>query len=197
MNNLTSLNFPIKQTSAITLGFVSLSAVLGTLLWFGITRLQSRVHKAHGSITERLDLIDTTTELQSTATSLAEQIRWLQTDTLAMRAKFPVTAEESEFLKQLSEAAVACGVSVNDFRPGGIVNLTNGKILELKIRGAAPYASLCRWLAGLSELPRVVQLSQLSVTGPLTPDGDCTIDIQLDLVFGIDTAKLTSSQVES
>lgn len=195
MSNMTRLVPYIKQTSAMALGFVGVSAALGALMWFGITNLQARVSQAQAAVSERLNLIETTTELQITAESLEEQVRLQQADILTMRAKFPTTADESKFLEQLSETAVATGVSISDFRPGGISNQSACKMLELKIRGTAPYAGLCRWLASLSKLPRVVRLSQLSVSGPVTPDGNCTIDIQLNLVFGIDAMKLTSSKV--
>lgn len=197
MSNLTSLVSHFKQTSAIALAFVSISAVFGTLLWFGNTKLQSRVCEAQADIGERINLIETTADLQITAKTLDEQVRSLQANIQSMRAKFPSTADESEFLQQLSETAEATGVYMSDFRPGGISSLSTCKMLELKIRGTAPYPSLCRWLAGLSHLPRVVQLSQLSVCGPVTPEGSCTIDIQLNLIFGIDLTKLPSSKVES
>ncbi len=196
MNNLIRLVSSFKRTLAMTLGFVGMSATLATLLWLGITHLQSRVSQAQDSISERLNLIETATELQITADSLEEQVRLQQTNMLNLRAKFPNTADEAEFLQQLSEMAVATGVSIGDFRPGGISKLTSCKTLELKIRGTAPYASLCRWLAGLSELPRVVRLSQLSVCGPVTPHGDCTIDIQLNLVFGIDATQLIAGKAK-
>jgi Tfp pilus assembly protein PilO len=194
--------FPIifqrfDRTSVISLIFVAISATLGVAIWFGIVSLQRMLSEAQGSVDERLALLEHQLELQSNAESLADQLRSLQETIQSMRSKLPETAEESEFLNQLSEMAVATGVSISDYRPGGVSNRGDCKSLELKVRGTAPYASLCCWLASLKDLPRVVRLSQLTVSGPSTPGGACAIDIQLDLVFGLDATKQNLSKVKS
>ena len=197
MMSLPVLFRRFDRGSVMSLCFLGISAALGIALWFGIAGLQSMLNDAQRSVDESLALLEQQSEYQSSTGALVNQLRSLQERFQSLRTKLPETAEESEFLNQLSEMAVATGVTISDFRPGGVSKRTDCKSLELKVRGTASYASLCRWLARLTDLPRVVRVSQLSVSGPSTQGGDCAIDIQLDLVFGIDTTKQSLSKVKS
>ncbi len=132
-----------------------------------------------------LEVIANADEDRARYRHLSEQIEAEQRSIAMLHSKLPQVAEESQFLKQLSELSSSAGVTLNDFRPGSPVLKADCKELTLQIRGVGPYAGWCRLLAGLKEIPRMVRVSQLTIAAPSQAGGDCTGDLQLHLLFGV------------
>ena len=55
--------------------------------------------------------------------------------------------------------------------------------------------NLCRWLAGVEQLPRMSRVSQLTVSAPRLANEACTLDCQLNLLFGLVQKVATSETV--
>lgn len=101
----------------------------------------------------------------------------------AALARVPKFALESEFLRDVSQAAAEAGLTLRDYRPGRVAELDRCSTMELQLRAEGTYDSLCRFVAALPNLPRVCKVAQFSVTGPGEARGLCGLDLQLELVF--------------
>lgn len=181
---------------AIHLIFAAVSLGLGFAGWLSIVGLKHQIFKLECRNAESQLLLNNASDVQANAKRLKEKIINLEQAMQAVRAKSPTAPEEMRFLQQLSELAHANKVTFSDFRPGGVVNHPDFKQIELSLRGQGPYAGLCRWLAGLQDLPRMVHVSHLTIVAPSTNNGDCTVDLQLHLVFGLTPERQLAGMVQ-
>jgi Tfp pilus assembly protein PilO len=118
-------------------------------------------------------------------TSLQVEQAAVTAEVEGLRAKLPEAAEESTFLHQLSELAAEHQIVMSEFRPGSVVRCEDHKEMELRLRCSGEYSNLCRWLAGVEQLPRMSRVSQLIVNAPRLANEACTLDCQLNLLFGL------------
>lgn len=77
--------------------------------------------------------------------------------------RIPETAQESEFLAQLSQLAKDTGLTILEFRPGKITDRTTHRELEISLSAHGGYHSLCELLAGLEKLPRLCRVTSLTI----------------------------------
>lgn len=181
----------------LRLGFAGATTALVIVTWLGILLIQREIVEVKCQASEHTSLLEQATALQASSHTFNERILSLQQDIQSLRARLPNEAEETQFLQQLSEKATLAGVSLGDFYPGNISKRASCTELELRVGGAGTYVALARWLQSLSEVPRMFRLSEISISAPVTPHGDCTINIRIDLLFGISQEQLTASTVNS
>ena len=113
----------------------------------------------------------------------------IDAEVAGLLAKLPEREDEGTFLQQLSDLAARHDVSLSEFRPGGRVQLDDHREIELRLKCSGKYSDLCHWLAGVQQLPRMSRVSQLTVNAPRTANGDCSLDCQLNLLFGLKPEK--------
>jgi Tfp pilus assembly protein PilO len=77
--------------------------------------------------------------------------------------RIPETAQESEFLAQVSRLAKDSDLTLQEFRPGGITEHKTHRELEISLSASGGYRSLCEFLAGLEKLPRLCRVTSLTV----------------------------------
>ena len=185
MNLLSTIVARLGRTAALNLAFVGMTFMLTLVAWLGIAFLQSKVNRLEQDIAERMSMLEHGDQLGIDSQRVKQQIASVKVALQSLYAKLPESPEESQFLHQLSECALETGVSLSDFRPGGITERPNCKDIDLRLRGTGSYASVCRWLDRLNNLPRVVRISHVAIAGPTMAGEDCMIDLQLNLVFGV------------
>ena len=185
MNLLSAIVARLGRSAALNLAFVGMTLMLTVAAWLGIACLQSQLGELERDIAQRMSMLENHDQLHSESQRLKGQIASVKQTLQSLHAKLPESPEESQFLSQLSECAMDTGMSLSDFRPGGITERPNSKDIDLRLRGTGSYASVCRWLDGLNKLPRIVRISHVAIAGPTMPGGDCLLDIQLSLVFGV------------
>ncbi len=188
MNRLVSSCDRLLSTVIIHLTCVSLTAGLACLGWLLVNHMQLQQADIVQRTAECHSLLRHAHDMHRAAGQLQEDTAAIQQALSTLRAKWPDTADETTFLQLVSQLAADHGVSVSDYRPGGVAKHAEFHEIELRLSGSGPYAGLCRWLVGLNELPRVVRLSQLTIVAPTVPGGDCAVDIHLQLMFGLDPA---------
>lgn len=100
-----------------------------------------------------------------------------------LRARLPAQADETVFLRQLAGLSAAVGVQIDDFRPQRSIPQPPHNRLGLQLSGRGPYGSVCRFLAGLEQLPRLAWVRSLTITAPPSDGDACTLVAELDLFF--------------
>ncbi len=172
----------------------SVTLLIACLGWWTVTNIHCQVKMAVDSEHQSLALLERTAEIQASSTALTNECECAVNQVRSLRSKVPDSPDESTFLKQLSDVAVANNINVSDFRPGGVTDHGTFKELELRLRCAGIYSDLCKWLDELRLLPRMMRISQLSIMAPATAGSPCTIDLQFNLLFAIaDSSKLANA----
>lgn len=98
-------------------------------------------------------------------------------------ARIPDAPRESEFLTQLTQLARSTGMAISRYNPGEAVEDRSHASLEIELKAQASYASICRFLTGLEELPRLCRVTKLSIIAP-APDSDAyPVDLTLQIFF--------------
>ena len=196
MNALHKLVDRVGRDTALNMAFVGMTILLSLLAWSGIAYLQSSLNGVERNIAKREALLERGEDFQASSRRLKEQLASVLETLTALQAKLPDTPDESQFLHELSERALATGVSLSDFRPGAITQRPNCKDIDLRLRGTGSYASVCRWLDQLRDLPRLIRISHVAISGPSAAGGDCLIDLQLNLVFGVNAQPALAASVK-
>lgn len=187
MNRLLHLHSPAHQTAALHLAFIFVSVLLACGVWLLSCCSRSYFDKLSADVFQHDALLARQQELSNLSVSVSEELVNVTATLQQLRSKFPNVPEESAFLQQLSERATDNKVLLGEFRPGSTSKRSNCKEIDLKLRATGRYADICRWLDSFESLPRLVNVSQFSLTGPAAPGGDCVVDVQLSLLFGLDS----------
>ncbi|MFW6170704.1 MAG: type 4a pilus biogenesis protein PilO [Planctomycetota bacterium] len=99
-----------------------------------------------------------------------------------LRERIPDGPNEADFLKQLSGAAEASGLKIQDYRRGGSAVKESYSSLQINLICSARYVQLCRFLEQLDELPRILTIEKLTISTP--DDGDeYPVDLSLSVYF--------------
>ncbi|MGN6135999.1 MAG: type 4a pilus biogenesis protein PilO [Aureliella sp.] len=197
MNAIQELINRLGRDTALNVAFVGMTLVLGLAAWLAIATLQSQYSELDRDIAKRESLLERSPDFKDSSMKLKQQLQETRQLLSDLEAKLPETPEESQFLHALSERAQATGVSLSDFRPGAVAQRSNCKDIDLKLRGTGSYASVCRWLDELRHLPRFARITHVTIAAPTAPGGDCLIDLQLNLVFGVHAQNTLASLVKS
>ena len=77
--------------------------------------------------------------------------------------RIPETADEAQFLGQVTELAGRCQLKLNDYRPGITEKKPAYSQVDIALAAEGSYEQLCRFLAGLESLPRFCRLAGVTV----------------------------------
>ncbi len=164
--------------------FLTGSLALTLIACVAIAHGHQRLSSLKTNMADRIELLSQLENVRAQAASLDQQVTDTSQACEVMRARLPDRAAESEFLTLLSASADQFDVTLGDFRPGSIQTRPNASQMELRLRATGSYAGLCQWLDHMTELPRIVHIHHLTLIGPAAPGGDCTVDLQLMIIFG-------------
>jgi Tfp pilus assembly protein PilO len=194
------MNHLLRRFGSVTglrFGFAGVTTLVVLVTWFGIVGIRQRISDIERIASAHQSLLEQEQSLHDNSVKLDQDILALERTIQSLREKLPDNADETHFLQELSQRATAVGVSLGEFRPGGVSQRKNCKEIELQLRGTGTYASVARWLHSLREIPRILRLSDLSISAPSQPGGDCSIDIRIGLMFGLSQEQIIASKVKS
>ncbi len=102
-------------------------------------------------------------EIQARHTRLSEQLEASEALLTGLLARIPDEPQESEFLAQLAQLARESGLATKEFRPGEATQ--EGKLgqVEIQFSASGNYEQICRFLAGLQNMPRFCRVNSLKV----------------------------------
>jgi len=83
--------------------------------------------------------------------------------------RVPPEPRESEFLKDMLQVAKQTGLDLRDYQPATPVTMGGSRQLPIRLSGAADYRAICRFLDGVSRLPRLTTIEKLEISA--TPPG--------------------------
>ena len=192
---MPSLIDRVSRDATLNITFVGMTIALIFLAWLGVAYMHGSLNALERNIVKRQTMLERAKDFQASSIRIKEQLKSVKSELSDLQAKLPENPEESQFLRELSERASATGVSLSDFRPGGVSQRPHCKDIELRLRGTGSYASICRWLDRLRDVPRIMRISHVTISGPSAADADCLIDLQLSLVFGVNASPTLAATV--
>lgn len=77
--------------------------------------------------------------------------------------RIPESADEGQFLAQITELAGSCELKLHNYRPGVPDKKPTYSQIDIRLDAEGTYDEICRFLAGLEALPRFCRLAGLSV----------------------------------
>lgn len=111
-------------------------------------------------------------DIETRRVELQELLEQTEKQFAAAVTRIPETAQESEFLAQVSRLAQDTDLTIQEFRPGGITERKTHRELEISLSALGGYRSLCEFLAGLEKLPRLCRVTSLTVDRDTTPGAE-------------------------
>jgi Tfp pilus assembly protein PilO len=112
-----------------------------------------------------------------------KQIRQEELRLESLLARIPTTPQESEFLAELTRLAREAKLRITDFKPSEVSGSESHAAVEIALRTEASYEGLCRFLDGLSSLPRLCHVKRLSLKAPDAAQTTYPVDMTLQIFF--------------
>jgi len=161
------------------------SLLLGACAYqFVISGLITRQQSDNDAEIARLEtLLETEQDVGSDFSRLRAELARLEASAEAARQRIPETAQESEYLAQISSAAKTNGLSINNFTRGAVTVLGTHSQLQIRLTGEGDYAALCGFFKEMSTFSRVATVSQMSITIPSSSE-IYPLDMTMTLYYG-------------
>jgi Tfp pilus assembly protein PilO len=142
--------------------------------------------------------IDKTTRLLELESNVQERHKTLTLETAvheqrrrAVLERIPEAADEGQFLAQLTDLAARCAFNVQNYRPGARERKATCSQMDISLDADGSYEGLCRFLAGLEELPRYCRLAGLTIDRREGESNDLKVTFTLRIFFGSTPAPAT------
>lgn len=162
--------------------FVTLGTVAGSGL--GVFQLLSRewsdIHRRSSAAQAYLSTAHRIREHHAEA---LRQLRQEEVRLELLLARIPTTPQESEFLAELTRLARDARLKISDFKPAETKGADSHAAVEIALKTEASYESLCRFLDGLSSLPRLCHVKRLSLRAPDASQSTYPVDMTLQIFF--------------
>jgi Tfp pilus assembly protein PilO len=108
--------------------------------------------------------------------------------------RIPETADEGQFLAQLTELAGRCELKLENYRPGTAEQKPTYSQIDVVLDAAGTYEQLCRFVAGLESLPRFCRLAGLTVDQAESESDLLKITFTLRIFFASTPGPSTSAK---
>ena len=136
---------------------------------------------------QRVDQLETTLaasdSIHAEHASLTRRLAAARQQESSLQARIPDDPSEENFLALASELATQTGLTIKDYRPGMSTQTASCSAMEVELIGEGDYASICRFLDGVSKLPRLSSITGLHIDA--TKSGSAyLVEISVLLYFG-------------
>jgi Tfp pilus assembly protein PilO len=122
-------------------------------------------------------------EVRRQQADLTQRLADLERRAEEIRGKIPDQPKESDFLEQISTAAKAHGLVIENYTRGGVTTTATHSLLEIRMTGAGDFQSICGFFEEMANLSRVATVQRMNLAIP--NDSDIyPLDITLTLYFG-------------
>jgi Tfp pilus assembly protein PilO len=122
-------------------------------------------------------------EVRAQHAAARQQLRSLNETLADLKIRLPAAPNEAEFLAQLSAVSERSAVRLRNFRPGQATSHGAVSSSDVQLSLVGSFAHICSFLNGLSEVPRYLSVSRLSLAGPPKPGDPCVADLTISLSF--------------
>ncbi|NLS93719.1 MAG: type 4a pilus biogenesis protein PilO [Planctomycetaceae bacterium] len=165
---------------------IAAAALCGTLLgvwWSWIRPLEAERCLALQRMSQLEMRLDAADRVRAEHARLREQLTAVEQREAALQARVPDDPGEEEFLGLASALAEETGLTIKDYRPGKATGGASCSSLEVQLIGEGTYGSICRFLDGLTKLPRHSTVAALHI-GTADAEQVCPMEISVVLYFG-------------
>ncbi|MBC8356456.1 MAG: type 4a pilus biogenesis protein PilO [Planctomycetes bacterium] len=159
--------------------------VLGAFVYqFIVSGVLTHQQSANATAIAELEvLLETERHTEREFASLQEELVRLEASAEAARQRIPESPQESDFLAQISEAAIEKGLSIQNFTRGEVTVLETHSQLQIRLQGAGDYASVCGFFEKMKTFSRVATVNHLNLQIPANSE-IYPLDMTLTLYFG-------------
>ena len=164
-------------------GLVSL-VVGGCAYHFVVSAVLTHQQYVNADETNRLEeLIRGSGDVWRQHAELLQRLADLERRAEEIRGRIPDQPEESGFLEQISTAARARGLVIENYTRGGVTTTATHSLLEVRMTGEGDFQSICGFFEEMANLSRVATVRRMHLAIP--KDSDIyPLDITLTLYFG-------------
>lgn len=127
--------------------------------------------------------LNTAPTIRENHAAAIEQMRQEEARLESLMARIPTTPQESEFLAELTRLAREAKLRITDFKPSEVSGGEAHAAVEIALRTEASYEGLCRFLDGLSSLPRLCHVKRLCLKAPDAAQTSYPVDMTLQIFF--------------
>lgn len=179
-----------RENSLRTLGWMfhaggALSLVVGILSYHFVA--SALIKKRHEESRQRISELDVKLargdQIRNDHRAFTTSLTQIEDRADSMRQRIPDLPHETEFLRQVSEAAQLEGLTVLDYQRVSTTTKETHSQLEVRLNCEGDYASICGFLDRMTKLERVATVERMLVTS--TPGSEVyPLDLTLVLYFG-------------
>jgi Tfp pilus assembly protein PilO len=101
------------------------------------------------------------------------------------RARMPVELSAGEFVEQATRLAAELGLEVQQCQTGPPQTYEQHATIEVSCRMVGSFASTCRFLAAIDQLPQISEVWRLEVTGT-TSSAEYPVQVTFQLYYLVD-----------
>ena len=152
-------------------GIITTCVVLGLVYVFALPPVIVDSARLSGLVDATGTFLGTTNRITAETRETRIESDRLELEMGRILAGVPTAPRESEFLGQISELVQGTSLKFDEFRPGATTEAGQYRQLEVRMSGFGTYKDICRFLAGLEELPRLCRVSRLDIESPDEPYG--------------------------
>lgn len=158
-------------------------ATLFLVVWWSLIRpLDSDQYLASQRMLQLEETLSAADEIQAEHALLREHLLAAREQEASLQARIPDDPSEEEFLALASGLATDTGLRIKDYRPGKSRREASCSSLEVQLIGEGNYESICRFVDGLTKLPRLSTIASLHIDATKN-HADYLIEISVLLFF--------------
>lgn len=181
-HNTRQRQISMLQWSARAIALVAILLV-ACAAWYTYQCLRREVSALALQQQRDLSLLARADAVRQEHARLTERHAALQADWADLKQRIPLSANEAEFLGQLSALAARSAVRLKNFRPGQATVAGPLHKFDVQLSLVGSFSNICKLLDRLEEVPRYLHISRLALTGPNQPGDPCIADISLSICF--------------
>ncbi len=164
-------------------GLVPTAAIIA-LVWFAyIVPTGTAKQAIHGEIERVSKQLFMGAAVRATHRELKQQLDANRDKVALVRKRMPDRAEEDNFLRLIADASKNSGLEIKEYSRGKEYHGPDFSELDVNIRAHGSYASICRFLDYLQQIPRVAKIVSLQLKGQNS--GDYPLDMTVRLYYGV------------
>lgn len=145
------------------LGGAGVCLLLGLIYACTLGPAMAESSRLSGLVAATEQFLTTTDEIARETRETQETSDRLESEMERILAGVPAASQESVFLGQISELVQGTSLKFEEFRPGKTTETGQYRQLEVQISGVGTYQDVCRFLAGLENLPRLCRVLRLQI----------------------------------
>lgn len=174
----------LKQFGWILHGVGFLVTVAGCFMAFAfvVTPLQTRLTGAQREAKQLEVFLDRSDKVVTREANLRKQLESSRHELSELQNRVPKTPQANEFLQHLDQLAKQTGLTILDYQPGRTIDNETHSETRIEMSGKGQFESLCQFLDGLAELPRLCRIRTMQILSVSEGD-EYPIDLSLSIYF--------------